>query len=153
MVARCLDAIWVSGVVQHFMTPTGVLPSFLIMVWDVGGGLWWAVTAAGKETDLKGFARRPYAQPVSLERHGHRNNKNSNHQIYVQTREVDTKIINWALFIHLNEPSKTIANPNGSVVDAWLWIILSGRDFHPGPPCPPGHLPPQIEFAGVLRYT
>jgi len=30
---------------------------------------------------------------------------------------------------------------------------LSGRDFHPGPPCPPGHLPPQTEFAGVLIYT
>jgi len=28
-----------------------------------------------------------------------------------------------------------------------------GRDFHPSPPCPPGHLPPQTEFAGVLRYT
>ena len=27
---------------------------------------------------------------------------------------------------------------------------LSDRDFHPFPPCPPGHFPPQTECAGVL---
>ena len=115
----------------------------------VGCGEQWQV---GSKQNNSGFAGRPWAQPVSLERHGHRNNKNSTYQIY-EGRQVDTNLISWTLCIYLNEPRKTIATPNGSVVDAWLWIILSGKDFHPGPPCPPGHLPPQIEFAGVLRYT
>jgi len=36
-------------------------------------------------------------------------------------------------------PGKSLRNP------------FSGRIFHPFPPCPPGHLPPQTECAGVLR--
>jgi hypothetical protein len=31
-------------------------------------------------------------------------------------------------------------------------ISLSDRDFHPVPPCPPGHLPPQTECADVHKY-
>ena len=29
---------------------------------------------------------------------------------------------------------------------------LFGRDFRPCPPCPPRHLPPKTECAGVLKY-
>jgi hypothetical protein len=36
----------------------------------------------GSKQNASGFARRPWAQSVSLERLGHRSNKNSSYQIY-----------------------------------------------------------------------
>jgi len=40
-----------------------------------------------------------------------------------------------------NTPGKLLA-PEGS-----FWISIFWQGF---PPCPPGHLPPQTEYAGVL---
>jgi hypothetical protein len=51
-------------------------------------------------------------------------NKNSVNQTYegrrrfFQTRDVDNYLSVRTLFIYLHAPSKTIATPNGSVVDA-----------------------------------
>jgi hypothetical protein len=36
----------------------------------------------GSKQNTSGFAGRPWEQPVSLERHGQKNNKNPNYQIY-----------------------------------------------------------------------
>ena len=139
----------------------------------------------GSKQNTSGFAGRPWAQPVSLERHGQRNHKNSTNQIYEERQTIihcsytymrpanqsRPQTVQWLMpdcTLHFSLPKggpkpdldprppdlhqnvrNIIANTPGKLLapEGSFWKSIFWQGF---PPCPPGHLPPQTEYAGVL---
>ena len=142
MDARYLYSIWISGVVQY--NPQRCSAKFY------GLGCWgWAVVNSDRWEVNKILQALPEGPGSNLFHWKGTDRKIIKTQIIRFTKEGRQLSSGWTLFIYSSEPSKTIATPNSSVVDAWLWIVLfpAKRGFKTGPsPQTPGPSPKCQEY-------
>jgi hypothetical protein len=123
-----------------------------IMVWNAGDGPWWAPTAEIKKFHLLSTSRRPLHQGAGQSKCG----KSLCILLFWKYHSLPkggpkSDLHPRPLDLCQNVPDNIANTP---VDGTWEELLkLHCRNFQPISPCPPGHLPPQTECAGVLRYV
>jgi len=153
-----------------------------IMVWNAGDGPWWALTAEilKKQGSVLNYLTtnptRPDAFVVSIliiltgspQEEEMSMSRLKAYTLLIAKISFASRPKPWVLLVslpkggpkadlhprppdlHQNVPN-IIANTPGTLMvpgrSFWKFIFWQGF-----PPCPPGHLPPQTECAGVLKY-